>query len=165
VHQRHREPASWRWASDGPLITFRTTEPDDRLPSKVALKVAVSATVTDERLEAVAGGDAAIWSLCADQPHNDILRRADDQATFRRELRRLYDRIKARHGEGTLLHVFPALPASLAVEVGRVWMPKSDLPLRLYDNNRSHGFISTLDIPLSVISTDISLLPIFQTNG
>jgi len=113
----------------------------------------------------VAGGDAAIWSFCADRPRNDILRRADDQATFRWELRRLYDRIKARHGEGTLLHVFPALPASLAVEVGRMWMPKSDLRLRLYDNNRSHGFISTLDIPLSVISTDISLLPIFQTNG
>ena len=56
-------------------------------------------------------------------------------------------RIKARHGEGMLLHVFPALPASLAVEVGRVWMPKSDLPLRLYVNNRSHGFISTFDIP------------------
>ena len=46
--------------------------------------------------------------------------RADDQATFRRELRRLYDRIKARHSEGTLLHVFPALPASLAVEGARV---------------------------------------------
>jgi hypothetical protein len=27
-----------------------------------------------------------------------------------------------------------------------VWMPKSDLPLRLYDNNRSHGFISTFDV-------------------
>ena len=95
----------------------------------------------------MAGGDAATGQLCADQPHNDIVRRPDDQATFRREIRRLYDRIKARHGEGTLLHVFPALPASLAVEVGRVWMPKSDLPLRLYVNNRSHGFISTLDIP------------------
>ena len=113
----------------------------------------------------MAGGEAAIRSFCADRPRNDILRRADDQATFRREIRRVYDRIKARHGEGTLLHVFPALPTSLADEVGRMWMPKSDLRLRLYDNNRSHGFISTLDIPLSVISTDISLLPIFQTNG
>ena len=91
--------------------------PDDGLPGEVALKLAISATVTDERLQTAAGGDAAIWSLCADQPHNDILRRADDQATFLRELRRLYDRIKARHGEGTLLNVFPALPASLAVEV------------------------------------------------
>lgn len=50
-------------------------------------------------------------------------------------------------GEKTLLHVFPALPASLAVEVGRVWMPKSDLSLRLYDNHRSHGLIPTFDIP------------------
>jgi hypothetical protein len=147
VHQRHREPASWRWASDRPPIAIRATEPDDKLSGAVALKLGISATVTDARLQAVLGADAAIWSLCADQPHNDILRRADDQAAFRQELRRLYDRIKARHGEGTLLHVFPALPASLAVEVGRVWMPKSDLPLRLYDNNRSRGFIPTFDIP------------------
>jgi SMODS-associated and fused to various effectors sensor domain len=73
VHQRHREPASWRWASDGPPITFRTTEPDDRLPGKVALKLAVSATVTDERLQAMAGGDAAIWSLGANQRNTSPL--------------------------------------------------------------------------------------------
>lgn len=126
---------------------FRTTEPDGRQTGAVALKLGVSATVNDTRLQAALGVDAAIWSLCADQPHNDILRRADDQVAFRRELRRLYNRIKARHGERTLLHVFPALPASLAVEVGRVWMPKADLSLRLYDNNRSLGFIPTFDIP------------------
>jgi hypothetical protein len=147
VHQPHREPARWRWASDGPPIAIRATEPDDKLSGAVALKLGFSATVTDSRLQAVLGPDAAIWSLCADQPHNDILRRAGDQAAFRRELRRLYDRIKARHGEETLLHVFPAVPASLAVEIGRVWMPKSDLRLRLYDNNRSRGFIPTFDIP------------------
>ncbi|MBR1146121.1 SAVED domain-containing protein [Bradyrhizobium sp. AUGA SZCCT0431] len=147
VHQRHREPASWRWASDGPPIVFRITEPDVKLSGPVALKLGFSATVTDSRLQAVLGADVAIWSFCADQPHNDILRRADDQAAFRRDLRHLYDRVKARHGEETLLHVFPALPASLAVEVGRVWMPKSDLALRLYDNNRSRGFIPTFDVP------------------
>jgi hypothetical protein len=79
--------------------------------------------------------------LCADQPHNDIVRRPDDQATFRREIRRLYDRIKARHGEGTLLHVFPALPASLALEVGRMWMPKygsSSPPVRQQPIARIH---------------------------
>lgn len=146
VHQRHREPPSWRWASDGPPISFQITEADQRSSGPVAVKLAVSATVTDARLEAVLGPDIPIWSLCAVEPHNDILRRPEDQSAFRCELRRLYDRIKARHGEGTLLHVFPALPASLAVEVGRVWMPKSDLPLRLYDNHRAHGFIPTFDV-------------------
>lgn len=147
VHQRHREPASWRWASDGPPMTLQVTAPEPQKSGPVALKLGVSATIADARLEAALGSDAAIWSLCAIDPHNDILRRPEDQAAFRQELRRLYNRIKAQHGEGTLLHVFPALPASLAVEVGRVWMPKSDLPLRLYDNHRSRGFIPTFDIP------------------
>lgn len=131
VHQRHREPASWRWASNGPPIIFQFTEPDVGQSGPIALKLGVSATVTGARLQAVLGADAAIWSLCADQPHNDILRRLVDQAAFRRELRRRYDRIKAWHGEGSLLHVFPALHGSLAVEAGRVWMPKSDIPPRL----------------------------------
>jgi hypothetical protein len=111
------------------------------------LKLGVSATVTDDRIHTVLGADAAIWSLCVDEPHNDILRRPEDKAAFRTALRRLYDRIKARHGEAAILHLFPALPASLAIETGRVWMPKSDLPLRLYDNHRSHGFILAFDIP------------------
>lgn len=147
VHQRHREPASWSWASDVPPMTLRVTAPVSQRSGAVALKLGVSATIADTRLEAVLGSDASIWSLCADDPHNDILRRPEDQSAFRQELRRLYNRIKAQHGEETLLHVFPALPASLAVEVGRVWMPKSDLPLRLYDNHRSRGFIPTFDIP------------------
>lgn len=147
VHQRHREPASWSWPSDGPPMTLRVTAPERQGSGPVALKLGVSATIADARLEAVLGSDAAIWSLCADDPHNDILRRPEDQSAFRQELRHLYNRIKAQHGERTLLHVFPAIPASLAVEVGRVWMPKSDLPLRLYDNHRSRGFMPTFDIP------------------
>ena len=83
----------------GRPIDFQVTEPDDETYRTGRLKLGVSATVTDTRLQAVLGADTAIWSLCADQPHNDILRRADDQAAFRQELRRLYNRIKARHGE------------------------------------------------------------------
>ncbi len=34
-----------------------------------------------------------------------------------------------------------------AVEVGRVWMPKADLPLKIYDENRiMKRFIPTLEI-------------------
>lgn len=146
VHQRHREPATWRWQANQPPIAFRTSEPDDQATGLVALKLSVSATVTDDRIYTTLGPDAAIWSLYADKPHNDILRRPEDQEAFRTALRRLYDGIKARHGEAAQIHVFPVLPASLAIEVGRVWMPKSDLSLRLYDNHRSSGFSPTFDI-------------------
>jgi SMODS-associated and fused to various effectors sensor domain len=66
---------------------------------------------------------------------------------FKRHLRRLFDRIKVVLGENAIINVFPALPNSAAVEVGRVRMPKADLPLNIYDQNRSvGGFIPTLKI-------------------
>jgi hypothetical protein len=147
VHQRHREPATWRWQPGQPAITFRTHECEGAHRSAVALKLALSATVTDGRIQSVLGGYVAIWSLTAENPHNDIMRRPADLAEFKRHLRRLLDRIKAAHGEDAVINVFPALPNSAAVELGRVWMPKADLPLRIYDQNRAlGGFIPTLTI-------------------
>lgn len=147
VHQRYREPATWRWQAEQPAITFQVGEYFGPPEAAVALKLALSATVTDERIRAVLGDDTAIWSLTAENPHNDIMRRPEDLVEFKRHLRRLLDRIKAVHGESATINVFPAVPNSAAVDVGRVLMPKADLPLRIYDQNRSlGGFIPTLTI-------------------
>lgn len=147
VHQRYREPATWRWQAEQPAITFQVGEYSGPPEAAVALKLALSATVTDDRIRAVLGDDAAIWSLTAENPHNDIMRRPEDLVEFKRHLRRLLDRIKAVHGEKATINVFPAVPNSAAVEAGRVLMPKADLPLRIYDQNRSvGGFIPTLTV-------------------
>ena len=61
-------------------------------------------------------------------------------------MRKVYDDIKAQHGEHAKIHTFPAIPVSVAIEVGRVRMPKSDLPLLVYDNIREKGFLPRLDI-------------------
>ena len=95
---------------------------------------------------AALGENAAIWSLSADDANNDIVRSPEDQSDYRTALRRLLDRIKARHGQNAVLNIFPALPASLAVETGRVWMPKSDLAMTIYDQSRSAGFVPTFTL-------------------
>ena len=62
-------------------------------------------------------------------------------------LRDLFDRIKAYHGEGALIHVFPAVPASAAVETGRVWIPRADLAMKIYDRNQTaQAFVPTITI-------------------
>ena len=110
--------------------------------------LALSATVTDDRVIAVLGDDTNIWAIEANDPHLDLLRRPSDLAEFRRLVRTTFNVIKATHGEGATIHVFPALPVSAAVEVGRVWMPKADLPLVVYDQQRqSKGFTLVLRIP------------------
>ena len=146
VRQLQREPQGWAWRADGPAVCYRVRKAD-RGGGPVALVLALSATVTDERIFAALGPEAAIWAIEADRPHNDILKRSADLAEFRRLLRLTFNAIKAVHGEQATIHIFPALPVSAAVEVGRVWMPKADLPLVIYDQNRKmDGFMQALGI-------------------
>ncbi|NVD42854.1 HNH endonuclease [Ensifer sp. HO-A22] len=146
IHQRHREPATWKWQNDTPSVEFKTETPGEIRPT-VALILALSASISQDRVTSVLGDETSIWSLTAKSPHNDIMRSPADLSRFRSDLRRLFDMIKTAHGEGASIHVFPALPVSAAVEVGRVWMPKADLQLHVFDQNRKlGGFVSALHI-------------------
>ena len=147
VHQKHREPDTWKWLPDQTRIAYKVNEYSGLKDVPVALKLALSATVNDERITSILGEDTAIWSIICDQPGNDIMRRRDDLGAYKKLVRDLLDRIKAYHGEGVLLHVFPAVPASAAVETGRVWMPKADLAMKIYDQNRTaQAFVPTIAI-------------------
>jgi hypothetical protein len=146
VRQLQREPKGWAWPADGLPIRYRVRE-GLAGPGPVALVLALSATVNDDRVAAVLGGGTSVWAIEAEQPHNDILKRPADLAEFRRLLRATFNAIKATHREQATINVFPALPVAAAVEVGRVWMPKADLPLMIYDQNRRlGGFVRTIDI-------------------
>jgi hypothetical protein len=149
VYQLKREPKEWGWGPDGDAIAFHTTTGFSG--KVVALKLALSATVSDDRIHRVLGPNVSIWSITADEPHNDIMHRADDLCTWRRLLRRTFNKIKVVCGNDAEIHVFPALPISAAIEAGRIWMPKADLPLVIYDENRTHGgFLRTIDFTTPV---------------
>lgn len=146
VYQRHREPATWAWPTDGAEVQFELSRPSSK-HREIALKLGVSASITDERITDVLGSDVSIWSLSAENGHNDCLKAASTLRAFRQHMRRLFDDIKLAHGERATINVFSAMPVALAVELGRVWMPKADLPMRIFDQNKSRGrFISTLEI-------------------
>lgn len=145
VYQLHREPAGWAWARDRAPMKVSVARPGD-VRAKIALKLSVSDEITDDRVRAVLGEDCSIWSLSVADAHNDIVRDPADLLEFRRSIRALMGEIKRIHGGGGEIHVFPAVPVSIAVEFGRVRMPKADLPLVLYDQVAGTGFIQRLRI-------------------
>lgn len=146
VHQLHREPAGWRWAESGPELEFDTTAPDNKHDS-IALKLELSSNISDERVRSTLGDDVSIWSLNVRNPHNDCMRYRDDLQAFRTNARKVLADIKDAHGEKTAINVFPAVPVSVAVEFGRIWMPKVDLPLHIFDQSRTDdGFVHRLSI-------------------
>ena len=94
------------------------------------------------------GSNVSVWTVTVPRPHNDITKSRTQLSQFRTILRPLLDRIKAAHGQTTPLHVFPAAPTSLAIEFGRIRMPKADMPWRIYDQvNARGGFVPALSIP------------------
>ncbi len=146
VHQLHREPPGWSWQEDTSSLGYLIEVPSGSHGSP-ALVLALSATITDDRIFSVLGHDAAIWRVTITEPNNDFLKSPQQLQQFRRTMRHLMDKIKVRHSQSTTLHVFPAAPVSAALELGRVIQPKADMPLRLYDqSNDRGGFVPVLDI-------------------
>jgi len=58
-----------------------------------------------------------------------------------------YRRIRDDVGARCKIHVFPAVPVSIALHIGRMVLPKSDAPLVVYDfNNKRGGWVQALTI-------------------
>jgi hypothetical protein len=149
VYQLHREPMpGWAWAPNEGGSEFLIDRPVDAAGKTPALVFAISGPVARERITAVLP-DAAIWHVHVALPHNDFLRSRNQLSAFRAVVRALMEEIKYVHGEGAQLHVFPAMPVAMAVDFGRVIMPKARLPITVYDQNQAlGGFAPALDLSL-----------------
>lgn len=138
VYQRHREPATWSWPTDGSPSDFEVQVPVGS-GDTVALVHSVSGSIAPDRVTRVLGDDVTLWTLTVPNPHNDLVKTRETLARFRERMRGLLDEIKTRHGHRATLHVFPALSVSLAVELGRIRMPKADMSWALYDEQQALG--------------------------
>jgi hypothetical protein len=147
VYQRHREPSTWEWLPGPEKFEYKVEESKSS-EEVVALNLSLSATINSARISQVFKDQKySEWKLTIEDPNNDFLRSRGQLQIFRVEFRTLLNRIKAKHGENAVLHIFPSVPVSIAVEIGRVWQPKADLPMVIYDQNRKRtGFIRTLNI-------------------
>ena len=141
VYQLHREPPDWKWQTHDDPFEY-VVEKTDNEGKKVALNLSLSATIDNCRIEKVLGPDIPIWRMSPSPvaPNNDFLKSREQLALFRQQFRKLMDQIKYHHGRDAELHVFPAVPVAIALEMGRIRMPKADLPFHVYDQNGGNGF-------------------------
>lgn len=139
VFQLHREPPDWKWQPEPESFEYTVARSCSNGVKTVALVLALSADITADRIHSAIGKDCSIWNVSHANPGNDFLQSRNQLAAFRQAMRDVFNDIKTTHGEDAKLHVFPAVPVSVAIETGRVWMPKADLPFWVYDQNRSTG--------------------------
>lgn len=144
VYQKHREPDTWEWQKEiGDFTDFEVIEPND-ISGYPVLNLSLSAHIENDRIKSVLDGNLSIWKFTIPNPNNNFLVHPEILVKFREKLRTLFNKIKKIHGHNNVLKVFPCMPNSASVEFGRVWMPKADLNLEIYDER--NGFKKAITI-------------------
>lgn len=146
IYQPVRNPKTWK-LNDGTIeVKYIVAHAVDRHKT-VALNISLSGTITNDRITDVIGNEASIYTVTIDTPFNDYLKSKRHLQDFSIEIRKLFDYMKAKHSVDTPIHIFPAIPIAKAIELGRVWMPKADMPLFIYDQNTANGgFTKVIEI-------------------
>lgn len=147
IYQKHRIPDEWKWLNEDIGDFEYIMEEPNCNKSNVALNISLSGTIDNSRIYSVLGDDVSIWKLSIENPSNDFIRNKEQVELFNKKMREVFEVIKRKHGHNITLHIFPACPISLCIELGRVWMSKCDMRLSIYDENTSsNGFIHCFDI-------------------
>lgn len=145
VRQKRRNPDTWKFDDDIDTIYNFSTAQDAKI--QVALKIELSDNIADERIKRVLGSDISIYSINIDNPNNDFVKSRKQIIDFGEKMKEAFREIKKIHGQEIILNIFPAMPISLAIQLGRVWMPKADVSMKIFEQNYAlGGFYEALEI-------------------
>lgn len=145
VRQKRRNPDTWKFDDDIDTVYNFATAQD--IKAQVALKIELSDNVADERIIRVLGDDISIYIISIDHPSNDFVKSRKQIIDFGEKMKEAFREIKKIHGQDVLLNIFPAMPISLAIQLGRVWMPKADVSMKIFDQNYIlGGFVEAFEI-------------------
>lgn len=137
VYQKHREPKeTWEWLNIEAKNNLFIAEPREKANGAPTLIFAISAdAIVDNVVSQLGEKSENIWVVRAEDPKFTWCTSKEHQALFRDKARSVLNLVKKKCPSEDI-HVYMAVPNSLAVEFGRLWMPKADASLLLYDIDR-----------------------------
>ncbi len=125
LYQRHRGSQDWTWKEEEEpeksaewyqIVLPSETEDDGR--RKIALVLSVSALIMPTELEQALGEKPLTYELRIKEPGVDFLKSKKRLEVFGEEARKLLE-LLSRLDHDRTIHLFPAVPAPAAIELGR----------------------------------------------
>jgi len=142
LFQRHRDTENWTWKTGGTQLEYEfRKQQGGRIKENVALVISFSGTITLKELPAEIDDAFTVYELRpkAVTPNLTLLRSRSDLEAFRLAYQEALGIIIRDHGLIGALHLFPAVPAPVAVLCGRELLPKVHPALAVYDYNKQKG--------------------------
>jgi hypothetical protein len=137
LYQRHRDPQSWKWKTDGKAIEyeFRSLRQGTD-PLAVGLLLSLSGEVAETSLPRDIDHRYTLYEIAPKDvaPNRELVRLREDLIRFRRAYQHGLATILKNHDGVRELHLFPAVPAPVAIACGQELLPKVHPDLLIYDN-------------------------------
>jgi hypothetical protein len=150
VFQRHRDTEDWVWKDSGTPAEYRFDKiRQGRGHGGIALILSLSGKIKLEALPAEINDEFTVYELTLAnmEPNPTYLRQRDDLTRFKDAYQGALRTIARECGQCDAIHLFPAVPAPVAVFCGRELLPKVDPKLVVYDyDKRMGGFTPTIEV-------------------
>jgi hypothetical protein len=150
VFQRHRDTEDWAWKDSGTAAEYRVDKiREGRGSGGVALVLSLSGKITLETLPAEINDQYTVYELTLAnmKPNPTYLCQRDDLTRFKNAYQAALRTIAQDCGHIDIMHLFPAVPAPVAVFCGREILPKVDPKLLVYDyDKRLGGFTPMIEV-------------------
>lgn len=155
IFQRQRGDArnTWRWPEQGrsemvPAFAInRIRQGTDN--DKVALLANISGTILPEELPGHVGSDYSIYEITPIAPASagpGLINSPHALASFENIARDFLALLEKDHGKIPQLSLFPAVPLSGAITLGRVLMPGVSPALHVFDRDDNNKFFMALEV-------------------
>lgn len=156
LYQHHRNRRGWKWAAEEEPVSFYDLEQPKMRPNSqdvpLAVVLSVSAPVRRDLLYRHFKRKPLIYEMFVPgvrsgiESGRDFLKSATRLEVFSYEFRNLLDLLRIQHGHKRLVHLFAAVPAPVAIEVGRN-IKDVDPPFIIYDYQKQEkGYVQALTI-------------------
>lgn len=151
IFQRQRidDRNAWKWpAFQAPAPEFECTQIREGDRSSVALILGLSGTIRIDELPPEVAGHTVytLQPVAPVEPDPSLISSPIALHNFDRAIRGFLAMLERVHGKLPSIAVFPAVPVSAAVTVGRTLMPNVSPHLLVYDRNEAGEFVLALEV-------------------
>ena len=128
TYQHFRDTEDWKWRECGEGYDLIYPSGDEQLEN-VNVFLNISGTINRSLVD----GDYPTYFINAKTPGVCFLQAWDQVIDFRLKFRCVLDEIRNKHGEGVIIHLYPATPNPISFEIGKSILKNLDPTIILYD--------------------------------
>jgi len=108
--------------------------------------LALSDSIESDKYSNAINDDFSIYKFEIEEPSPFYLKNRYQLEEFSYEFRKLLNRIQKEHGKDAIIHLFTAVPASIAIQIGRTLIPTKDSVIHVYEYYPQRGMVKVITL-------------------